>query len=345
MNPQKKWSLTLLILLGFLLLMFLVNISLGSVYISFNDILKFLTGQLDASSSHYVILDKFRLPKSITALLVGGALGLSGMHMQTLFRNPLAGPYVLGISSGAGLGIALTIFLGTYFQGFFELSLIGRSWLYVSASAVGSLLVLLVIILVSIRVRDSTSLLIVGLMFGAATSAIVSVLQFFSQAENIQAYVIWSFGSLGSLSWYELYIFVPVIALGMLLTFFLSKNLNALLLGESYALSSGLNLKTSRYLIIIVTAMLAGTVTAFCGPIAFFGIAIPHIARMLFNTTNHLILTPLIILVGGILMLIFDSIAQIPGYEATLPINAVTSIFGAPFVIYLLLRKRSINFS
>jgi iron complex transport system permease protein len=345
MKPQKKWSFTLLTLIGFLILLFLLNISLGSVYIPFDDILRFLTGQMEASSSQYIILDKFRLPKSITALLVGGALGLSGLHMQTLFRNPLAGPYVLGISSGAGLGIALTIFLGTYIQGFFDLSLIGRSWLYVSASAIGSLLVLMVIILVSIRVRDSTSLLIVGLMFGAATSAIVSVLQFFSQAENIQAYVIWSFGSLGSLSWYELYIFVPVIVLGMLLTFFLSKNLNALLLGESYAMSSGLNLKTSRYLIIFVTAILAGTVTAFCGPIAFFGIAIPHIARMLFNTTNHLILTPLIILVGGILMLIFDSIAQIPGYEATLPINAVTSIFGAPFVIYLLLRKRSINFS
>lgn len=340
-----KWRWVLLILFVGLLGMLLVNLSLGSVSIPFADTVSFLTGRLSDDEKYYLILDKFRLPKALTSLLVGGALGVSGLQMQTLFRNPLAGPYILGISSGAGLGVALAIFLGFYFGGFIELSGIGRSWLLVVASALGSLIVLLIIVLASSRLRDSVSLLIIGLMFGAASSALVSILQFFSQAENIQAYVIWSFGSLGSLSWTELSVFVPLLMIGLLGAILLSKPLNALLVGESYAISLGLNIKLTRFLIIINTAVLAGTVTAFCGPIAFFGIAMPHVARMLFNTTNHLLLTPLIVLVGGILMLAFDTIAQLPGMEATLPINAVTALFGAPFVIYLLLKKKSVNFS
>lgn len=300
---------------------------------------------MDPEQSTYVIMDRFRLPKSLTALLVGSSLGIAGLQMQTLFRNPLAGPYVLGISSGSGLGVAIAIFLGFYFGGFLELSGIGRSWLLVAASAVGSFLVLLIIIFAATRIRDSVSLLIIGLMFGAASGALVSILQFFSQAENIQAYVIWSFGSLGSLSWDELSVFIPLLIVGLLGCVLLSKPLNALLIGESYALSIGLNLPLTRLLVIINTSILAGTVTAFCGPIAFFGIAMPHITRMIFNTSNHLQLTPLIILTGGILMLIFDTLAQLPGMESTLPINAVTSLFGAPFVIYLLLRKKSVNFS
>ena len=182
-------------------------------------------------------------------------------------------------------------------------------------------------------------------MFGAAAGALVSILQFFSQAENIQAYVIWSFGSLGSLSWSELYVFIPVILIGLIGSVLLSKPLNTLLLGENYAISLGLNIKKIRLLIIINTAILAGTVTAFCGPIAFFGVALPHLTRMLFNTSNHLLLTPLIILFGSALMLIFDFIAQLPGMEATLPINAVTALFGAPFVIYILLRKKNLNYA
>jgi iron complex transport system permease protein len=340
-----KWRWVLLLLLISLLGMLLVNLSLGSVGIPFSDTLSYLVGQLSADEKYYLILDKFRLPKALTALLVGGALGVSGLQMQTLFRNPLAGPYILGISSGAGLGVAIAIFLGFYFGGFLDLSGIGRSWLLVVASALGSLAVLLIIVLASSRLRDSVSLLIIGLMFGAASSALVSILQFFSQAENIQAYVIWSFGSLGSLSWTELSVFIPLLILGLVGAILLSKPLNALLVGESYAISLGLNIKLTRFLIIINTAVLAGTVTAFCGPIAFFGIAMPHVTRMLFNTTNHLLLTPLIVLMGGILMLLFDTIAQLPGMEATLPINAVTALFGAPFVIYLLLKKKSVNFS
>lgn len=324
---------------------FFVNISLGSVQIPFNDLVRYLVGTGTGQESWDLILSNFRIPKALTAILVGSALGVSGLQMQTLFRNPLAGPYILGISSGAGLGVAIVIFLGFYFGGILGASGLGRSWLLVSAAGLGAFLVLLIIALISSRVRDSVSLLIIGLMFGTASGALVSILQFFSQAENIQAYVLWSFGSLGSLSWSELSVFIPIIIIGLIGSILLSKHLNALLLGENYARSLGLNLKTTRLLIIVNTSILAGSVTAFCGPIAFFGVAMPHLTRMLFNTSNHLLLTPLLIFFGAGLMLVFDTISQLPGSSATLPINAVTSILGAPFVIYLLIRKRNLGYS
>ncbi|WP_421890860.1 iron chelate uptake ABC transporter family permease subunit [Marinoscillum sp.] len=342
---QKKWTKVLIGLAVALVLCFLVNVALGSVTIPLSNLLSFITSGNSGQPSWDMILSNFRLPKAITAVLVGSALGVSGLQMQTLFRNPLAGPYILGISSGAGLGVAIAIFLGFYLGGFLELSGISRSWLLVASAGAGSFLVLLIISLAATRLKDSITLLIIGLMFGAAAGALVSILQFFSQAENIQAYVIWSFGSLGSLSWSELYVFIPVILIGLIGSVLLSKPLNTLLLGENYAVSLGLNIKKIRLLIIINTAILAGTVTAFCGPIAFFGVALPHLTRMLFNTSNHLLLTPLIILFGSALMLIFDFIAQLPGMEATLPINAVTALFGAPFVIYILLRKKNLNYA
>ena len=342
---QNKWTKVLIGLAVALVLCFLINVALGSVTIPFESLISFITSGSSGQASWDMILSNFRLPKAITAMLVGSALGVSGLQMQTLFRNPLAGPYILGISSGAGLGVAIAIFLGFYLGGFLELSGIGRSWLLVASAGAGSFLVLLIISLAATRLKDSITLLIIGLMFGAAAGALVSILQFFSQAENIQAYVIWSFGSLGSLSWSELYVFIPVILIGLIGSVLLSKPLNTLLLGENYAISLGLNIKKIRLLIIINTAILAGTVTAFCGPIAFFGVALPHRTRMLFNTSNHLLLTPLIILFGSALMLIFDFIAQLPGMEATLPINAVTALFGAPFVIYILLRKKNLNYA
>jgi iron complex transport system permease protein len=342
---QNKWTKVLIGLAVALVLCFLINVALGSVTIPFESLISFITSGSSGQASWDMILSNFRLPKAITAMLVGSALGVSGLQMQTLFRNPLAGPYILGISSGAGLGVAIAIFLGFYLGGFLELSGIGRSWLLVASAGAGSFLVLLIISLAATRLKDSITLLIIGLMFGAAAGALVSILQFFSQAENIQAYVIWSFGSLGSLSWSELYVFIPVILIGLIGSVLLSKPLNTLLLGENYAISLGLNIKKIRLLIIINTAILAGTVTAFCGPIAFFGVALPHLTRMLFNTSNHLLLTPLIILFGSALMLIFDFIAQLPGMEATLPINAVTALFGAPFVIYILLRKKNLNYA
>ena len=343
-KSKKKWESVFIILFVVFILCFILNITSGSVKIPFTFVINYLTGQ--ANNDVWVnILQNFRIPKAITAMLAGSALAVSGLQMQTLFRNPLAGPFILGISSGAGLGVALVIFIGVWLGGLLDLSGIGRSWLLVSASALGSFLVLSVILAASFRIRSGVSLLIIGLMFGAATSALVSILQYFSQAENIQAFVMWSFGSLGSLSWTELYVFSPIVIVGLVMSIGLSKTLNALLLGEDYAESMGLSIKRGRTVIIICTSILAGTVTAFCGPIAFVGLAIPHIARMLFNTGNHLQLTPLVILLGGIALLLFDIIAQLPGRQETLPINAVTSLFGAPFVIWLILKKANIRYS
>ncbi|MEP1094399.1 MAG: iron ABC transporter permease [Cyclobacteriaceae bacterium] len=343
-ESKKKWESAFIALFVVLILCFLLSITLGSVKIPFSFVINYFTGQGN-NEVWSNILENFRLPKAITATLAGSALAISGLQMQTLFRNPLAGPFILGISSGAGLGVALVIFLGISIGGFIELSGIGRSWILVGASAVGSFLVLSVVLLASFRIRSGVSLLIIGLMFGSAASALVSILQYFSHAENIQSYVIWSFGSLGSLSWSELSVFAPILILTLLLSLLLSKQLNALLLGEDYAESMGLKLKKARMLIIICTSILAGTVTAFCGPIAFIGLAVPHIARMLFNTGNHLLLTPLVILLGAIALLAFDIIAQLPGQQETLPINAITSLFGAPFVIWLILRRSNIKYS
>ena len=331
--------LCLLLLLGFL-----ANIMLGSVSIPFAYLLRWLSGEGDNQAWNNILLN-FRLPKALTAFLAGSALAVSGLQMQTLFRNPMAGPFILGISSGAGLGVALVIFLGISMGGFLELSGIGRSWMMVFASGIGSSLVLLVVLGASFRIRSSVSLLIVGLMFGSAVSAFVSILQYFSQAENLQAYVIWSFGSLGSLSWDELSVMTPIILISLLLSVLISKPLNLLLIGEQYAESMGINLRIIRIIIIINTSLLAGTVTAFCGPLAFIGLAIPHIARMLFNTGNHLLLTPLVTMIGGIFLLLLDVLAQLPGSESILPINAVTSLFGAPFVIWLILRSANLNYT
>ncbi|WP_420317946.1 iron chelate uptake ABC transporter family permease subunit [Ekhidna sp.] len=342
-ESKKKWRLIFIALILVLGVAFILSISLGSVNIPFGSIIDYFIGQSE-NQIWTNIIENFRIPKALTALLAGSALAVSGLQMQTLFRNPLAGPFILGISSGAGLGVALVIFLGVWLGGFIEMTGIGRSWLLVGASGLGSFIVLSIVLIASFRIRSGVSLLIIGLMFGSAVSALVSILQYFSQAENIQAYVIWSFGSLGSLSWEELRILMPVIVLSLAASFLLSKPLNALLLGENYAESLGLNLKSARMLIIINTSLLAGSVTAFCGPIAFIGLAVPHISRMLFNTGNHLLLTPLVILVGGILLLLFDTLAQLPGLQETLPINAVTSLFGAPFVIWLILRKANLNY-
>ncbi len=343
-ESKKKWRVVFLLLIIILMICFMLSISLGSVKIPFGFVARHFLGSSD-NEVWSNIIQNFRIPKTFTSMLAGSALAISGLQMQTLFRNPLAGPFILGISSGAGLGVALVIFLGFWLGGFIELTGIGRSWLLVGAAGLGSFIVLSVVLVASFRIRSGVSLLIIGLMFGSAVSALVSILQYFSQAENIQAYVIWTFGSLGSLSWGELYVMMPVIIVSLILSFLLSKPLNALLLGENYAESLGLNLKRARMLIIINTSLLAGTVTAFCGPIAFIGLAVPHIARMLFNTGNHLLLTPLVILLGSTLLIIFDILAQLPGMQETLPINAVTSLFGAPFVIWLILRKSNLNYS
>lgn len=315
-----------------------MNISLGSVSIPTKDVFSSIFGV----SENYII-QYYRLPKAITAILVGSGLGISGLLMQTLFRNPLAGPFVLGISSGASLGVALVILGSGLFGGVFATLLMSK-WSIVIAASSGSFLVLLAVLLVSSKVRDTMAILIIGLMFGSITAAVVSVLSYFSSAEQLQQYIFWGFGSLGNLSWNELLIFFCIYILGLLLTVVSIKALNTLLLGENYAKSLGLNIKQSRLIIILATSLLAGTITAFAGPIAFIGLAIPHMTRQLFNTSNHKILLPAVFLFGAIVMLICDSIAQLPTSDYTLPINAITSLIGAPVVVWLLVRKRNMIF-
>ena len=320
----------------------MLNISLGSVSIPFSEVLGSLFGSVD-NETWQVIITKVRLPKAITAIMVGSGLGISGLLMQTLFRNPLAGPFVLGISSGASLGVAIVILGSGLFGGLFATVLISK-WSIVIAASLGSFLVLLAVLAVSSRVRDTMAILIIGLMFGSITAAIVSVLSYFSSAEQLQQYIFWGFGSLSNLSWEELLIFFCIYSVGIVLSVFSVKGLNALLLGDNYAKSLGLSLKSSRFVIIFATSLIAGTITAFAGPIAFIGLAIPHLTRQIFKTTNHKILLPAVFLFGAIVMLICDSIAQVPTSDYMLPINAITALVGAPVVIWLLVRQRKMMF-
>lgn len=316
--------------------MFLLNLSLGSVSIPVKEIFNSVLGN-EIKSSWEIILWNFRLPKAITAILVGIGLSISGLLMQTLFRNPLAGPYVLGLSSGSSLGVAFVI-MGAGFLPSFLVSDFG----IVLASSIGSFLVLLAVLIVSQKLRDTMAILIVGLMFGSFTSAIVSVLSFFSTAQELQKFTFWSMGSLANLSWTSVMILAICCLIGMVLSLLSIKSLNTLLLGENYAKSLGLNFKRTRLVIIFATSILAGSITAFAGPIAFIGLAVPHLAKLLFQTSNHFILFWSTLLLGAILMLICDSIAQLPGSDYTLPINAITSMVGAPVVVWLLVRKRKI---
>nr|WP_281503853.1 iron ABC transporter permease [Arenibacter sp. F26102] len=322
---------------------FLVNISLGSVSIPLEETLNAVMGKSTEVDSWSYIIWNYRIPKAFTAILVGSGLALSGLLMQTLFRNPLAGPFVLGISSGASLGAALLILGSSIFSGFFAFTMVNDISLALAAS-IGSFLVLLAVMVVASKVKDTMALLIIGLMFGSITTAVVSVLSYFSTAEKLQQYIYWSFGSIGNLSWNQLLLLLTIIAIGIIMSIFSIKSLNALLLGESYAKSLGVNMKRSRYTIIIATGLLAGGVTAFAGPIAFIGLAVPHLTRQIFNTTDHKVLVPAVLIYGAILMLICDTIAQMPNSANVLPINAITSIIGAPVVIWLLIRKRKMIF-
>ncbi|MBD3889874.1 FecCD family ABC transporter permease [Olleya marilimosa] len=343
MITSKSYTIPFIVLAVLLLLLFMVNISLGSVSIAFNTIIDSFFTNSDNLNNHQYIIQNYRLPKAITAVLVGSGLGISGLLMQTLFRNPLAGPFVLGITSGASLGVALVILGSSIFGGFLATFLLTK-WSLVIAASLGSFLVLLLVLIVSSKVRDTMAILIIGLMFGSITAAIVSVLSYFSSAEQLQQYIFWGFGSLGDLDWNEVTIFAIIYGIGILFSILSIKGLNTLLLGENYAKSLGLNIKQSRLLIIIATSLLAGTITAFAGPIAFIGLAIPHVTRQVFNTSNHKILLPAVFLFGAIIMLICDSIAQLPNTDYMLPINAITSLFGAPIVVWLLVRQRKMVF-
>jgi iron complex transport system permease protein len=332
------------LLLGLLLLLaFLGNLSLGSVHIPLKDTLMALMGAETGKESWGYIIWNYRLPKALTAILVGSGLSLSGLLMQTLFRNPLAGPFVLGVSSGASLGAALLI-MGASLTGGVGAGLLTNDLSLAVASGLGSLLVLLTVLLVSSRLKDAMALLIVGLMFGSITAALVTVLSYFSAAEQLQQYIFWSYGSVGNLSWKQVGILSVFCLLGIGMGIYLLKALNALLLGENYAASLGISVNRVRNWIILATGLLAGGITAFAGPIAFIGLAVPHLTRQLLGSQDHRILLPGVLLYGGILLLVCDMIAQIPFSAYVLPINAITSLVGAPVVIWLLVRRRRMLF-
>ncbi len=339
-NPKLTyWFITLGIIL---LVSFLMNLSLGSVHIPINEIFTALTGgELSKSSWEYILLD-YRLPKAMAAVISGAGLAIAGLLMQTLFRNPLAGPFVLGISSGASLGVALYILGGTAL-GLFATVLSVRWGLIISAS-IGSAAVLLIVLAVASRIRDTMALLIIGLMVGSLTSAVVSVLSYFSKAEELKRFVFWSFGSLGDISWSGIYALVICFLIGVLLSIISLKSLNSLLLGDSYAKTLGLHFSSARLIIILATSILAGSITAFAGPIAFIGLAVPHLVRQVISTANHFVLLPAVMMGGAILMLLCDTIAQVPYSEYTLPLNAISAMVGAPVVIWLLVRKKKLLF-
>jgi iron complex transport system permease protein len=326
-----------------LIIISVINISLGSVSIPFKQLLlSLINGDVAKESWRTIVLD-YRLPKAITAIIVGSGLSISGLLMQTLFRNPLAGPYVLGISSGASLGVAILI-LGASFLGASITSYVFTNFGLAIAASIGSFMVLSAVMIAATKVRNTMSILIIGLMFGSLTAAIISVLAYFSSASQLQQYLFWSFGSLGNLSWNEIIALISLFSIGILLVVFIIKPLNSLLIGENYAKSMGVNVKLTRSITLISTSLLTGVITAFSGPIAFIGLAVPHLTKLLFNTSDHKILLPAVAISGSIIMLICDSIAQLPTSDYTLPINAITSLLGAPIIIWLLVRKRKIYY-
>ena len=337
-NP-KIFNHSLIALL--FLVVFVVNLALGSVPIPFTEILKGLTGQKMTVETWHIILFEYRLPKAITAILCGMGVAISGLLMKTLFRNPLAGPYVLGLSSGASLGVGILI-LGASILPFTISQWFLSSSGIALASCIGSSLVLLLVLLVSKKLKDTLSILLVGIMFGSFTSALLSVLSYFTSANQLQRFTFWSLGSLSNLTTHDLLILFVFIFIGLVLSFLVLKPLDTLLLGERYAKSLGVNFKQTKWITIIATSCMAGSITAFVGPIAFIGLAVPHLAKILFKTSNHKTLFWSTLLLGASLLLVCDTIAQLPGSEHTLPINAITSIFGAPVVIFLLMRRKNI---
>lgn len=327
------------ILVPLLLLAIWGNVSLGAIKIPQKELFLTFMNESDVKSSWVYIIQQYRVPKMVVSILVGISLSVSGLLMQTLFRNPMAGPYVLGLSSGAGLGVALVL-LGSSLLPIYLQELFQSPYAVVIASIIGSLLLLFSILLLARSVSNSMTLLIIGLMFGSFANSMVAVLTYYSSAEELKRFTFWSLGNLGNLSWTFILIFGIVTFVGVILSICSVKSLDALMLGERYASSMGISIKKARVIIILATGILAGVCTAFVGPIAFVGLAVPHISRLLFKVSNHKEMIIVSSLIGAILMLFCDALTQFPGQSFILPINAITSILGAPLVIGLLLRKR-----
>lgn len=317
------------------LVMFIADIAVGSVNLSLDSVLGVLTGSTTQSTIRSIVID-IRLVKAIMAILAGAALSLSGLQMQTLFRNPLAGPYILGVSSGASFGVALFL-LGAPLLNLTAspiISALGTA----GAAWIGAAAVLVLIIALSRRIKDIMVILILGMMLSSALSAVVEILQYLSNEAALKSFVVWTMGSLGDITLSQLSFIAPIIIIGIALAVLTIKPLNILLLGENYAVTSGVNISKVRRYVFLSTTLLAGTVTAFCGPIGFVGIAAPHLARMLFRSADHRVLIPASAIIGALMMLLGDIIAKM----LLLPINTVTALMGIPVVVYIVTRNRNL---
>ena len=326
---KRPTLLLMLLLLASIFLFFLLNLLLGSVHIPFRSVWNILWGNTDESIIWQNIIWKSRVPQALTALVAGAGLSVSGLQMQTVFRNPLAGPSVLGISSGASLGVACVVLLSGAMGGvaLSRLGYMGEVALSIAA-IIGALAVMALIVYVSQKVKGNVTLLIIGVMIGYVASAVIGVLKYFSVEEDIRAYVIWGLGSFARVSGDQMILFVCI------------KTMNLLLLGDGYARNLGLNIKRARLLVISCSGVLVAIVTAYCGPIMFVGLAVPHLCRAIFHTSDHRILMPSTLLVGAALALVCNLIARMPGFEGALPVNSVTALVGAPVVASVLFRKR-----
>lgn len=318
---------------------FMADIILGSVAIDPKAAFSSLTEQ-DHSQAIYNIIVNFRLPKALTAALCGASLSAAGLLMQTLFRNPLAGPYVLGISSGSSLAVAILVLAAGSLSMPAAVAASGLGT--VIAAVIGAVAVMLLVMLTSIKVKDSVTLLVAGMMFGSLAGAIVNVLQSVSNPDSLKIFVVWTMGSLSAVSWNHMMVMAPVLIAGMIMALLLQKPLNALLLGENYALGLGISVKKARAAIITATCLLAGASTAFTGPIAFIGVAVPHIARGIFKTTDHKVIMPATLLCGAALLLLCDIASQLPGTGYTLPINSVSSIVGVPIILFVIFKNKKL---
>lgn len=324
---RSRSAILFAMLAALTLFLFLLDLAVGAVAVPLGDVWAALTGGDCPRATAKIILN-IRLIKAVVALLAGAALSVSGLQMQTLFHNPLAGPYVLGISSGASLGVALVVLAGFGSS----IGIAGAAWL-------GAALVLVVIAAVGHRIKDIMVILILGMMFSSGVGAIVQILQYLSKEESLKAFVIWTMGSLGDVTFDQLAVLVPSIIAGLLLAVVTIKPLNLLLFGEEYAVTMGLNIRRSRGLLFLSTTLLAGTVTAFCGPIGFIGLAMPHVTRMLFRNSDHRVLVPGTVLSGAAVLLLCDLVSKM----FTLPINAITALLGIPIVVWVVLRNKSVT--
>jgi len=323
-----------------MILLFVADLLVGSTHLATADVIKSLFGH--GTPQGEIIVMQFRLPKALTAIIAGAAMSVSGLLMQTLFRNPLAGPDVLGVSSGAGLGVALTVLTITPLFSFAPGSPL-QDWSLILAAWAGAGAVMMIIMAVSARMRDIMTVLIVGLLLASAISAVVSLLQYFSNEAMLKTYVIWTMGNLGNMSYTQIRTLAVAATVGMALATVMIKPLNAMLMGETFSRSVGVNMKMTRIILLASASILAGSVTAFCGPLAFIGVAVPHMTRIVFGTTDHRTLMPGVALTGAVILLISDMISTLPGGGQIIPVNTVTSLIGIPVVLWIIIGRTGLG--